>query len=120
MKAGFQWIISPEKAVPELFQQQRTLTVQAVKDLADYYAPQIEAWMKQNAPWEDRTTLARTSLFAETEQLVDLVVITFGHGEAVFYSKYLEFYHQGRFAIVNPALDHFVPLIRASLQELMR
>lgn len=118
--SGFEWVVSPSEAFPALFRQQRDAMLAGVKALADFYAPQIAEWMKVNAPWQDVTGLARTSLFAEVEQLVGLVVITFGHGEAVFYGKYLEFRHQGRFAIVNPALDHFVPLIRQSLMELVR
>lgn len=119
MKSGFQWQVPPTQAFPALAKQQQRQLLNAVKELADLYAPLIENWMKDNAPWQDVTGLARESLFAETEKLVTSVVITFGHGEAVFYGKFLEYKAQGKFAVVNPALDHFVPLIRESLRQLV-
>jgi hypothetical protein len=72
------------------------------------WAVEVTAWMKQNAPWTDRTTNARTSLGVITsfkEHIIE-VVLTGG----VFYMKYLELFFKGldghpRFAILKPAMD---------------
>lgn len=76
------------------------------------YAPLIEQWMKQNAPWKDITGNARAGLHAEVGILVgrhyDLYL---DHSDAVPYGSLLELKNQGKFAIIQPALDHWQPII---------
>lgn len=74
------------------------------------YAPLIEQWMKDNAPWTDRTGDARRGLKAEVEMIVgDSYSIVLDH--SVHYGKWLELRWHGRYAIIQPALDHFAPTI---------
>lgn len=115
--SGFEWVVSPIDAFMALYNGQRTAIQQAILALGYKYASDVEAWMKANAPWTDRTGNARQGLFAICDDLVQQVVITFGH--YVTYGKYLEFKNQGRFAIVSPALDYFLPLIIADVQALL-
>jgi hypothetical protein len=65
--------------------------------------------MKENAPWTDRTSNARQTLWAEVFAMSDVVVLAFGHG--MDYGTFLELANQGRFAIITPALDVFGPQI---------
>lgn len=83
---------------------------QAVRAVADYWAPVIEAYAKDNAAWTDRTGNARQSLHAFVEQLSrDSVALYLAHG--VEYGKWLELAHAGRYAIILPALQaHYGPI----------
>lgn len=90
-----------------------------LSDLVDKYAPQIESWMKANAPWTDRTANARQALRADTEKLMrQSYEIVLGHG--VEYGKWLELANQGRYAIIAPAIDHWTPIILAELRSLLK
>jgi hypothetical protein len=80
---------------------------------ADELATDIEAYMKANAPWTDRTGDARAGLYATTERSGSLkqgrfTTISFGHG--VDYGFFLETMQGGRFSIVGPSLDYWAPL----------
>lgn len=64
----------------------------------------VEAWMKENAPWQDQTGAARASLRA----YVKGKRIVLEHG--VPYGYYLEMANQGQYSILFPAVDHFTPI----------
>ena len=114
---GFTWQTPPSEALVELVDAYETAVHTAVKQLALRYVPEIEAWMKTNAPWTDRTGNARQTLTAEVEELVNqMVTINFGHG--VEYGIHLELNYGGQYAIVGPALDYFAPKIWADVQGL--
>lgn len=115
---GFSWQVSPEQALPAVADAYINDVTKAVRVLARRYAPEIETWMKRNAPWTDRTGNARQTLHSEVEELVNVTVITFAHG--MDYGRYLELSHGGRYAIIGPALDHFAPLIWRDVMALMR
>ena len=113
---GFTWKVPPEKAFPELATAYTRAIDAAVLQLANSYAPEIAAWMKQNAPWTDRTGNARQTLDSEVIELAHSIVIAFGHG--VDYGKYLENSNAGKYAIIGPALDYFAPRIWADVRGL--
>lgn len=116
--AGFEWVTSPETAFPELADAYASSLHRAVIALALRYAPDIESWMKSNAPWTDRTGNARQTLHVEVRQVVnDMVEIVLSHG--VSYGVFLELKNAGRYAIVNPALDEFAPKIWSDVQRLV-
>ena len=58
---------------------------------------------KENAPWTDRTGMARKSLNATTEKIDNGIRITLAHG--VDYGLWLELAHEKRFAIVKPTIE---------------
>lgn len=76
-----------------------------VLQLAQFFAPQIETWMKQEALWVDRTGNLRQSLYADVQELVNGCLIVFDYG--LDYGKYLEFGNAGHYAIIGPALDYW-------------
>lgn len=90
--------------------------IQATVLVANYWAPVMETWAKQNAPWTDRTANARQSLHAWVEQLSkDTVAIYLSHG--MYYGKYLEYRFRGygtphgRYAIIWPTIqNHLAPI----------
>lgn len=114
---GIQWSNPPSTAVPDMVITYRQKLHRALFLLAVSYAPRIETWMKQNAVWTDRTGNARQTLWAETFDFMDVIVLAFGHG--VSYGTFLELAHQGRYAIITPALDHFAPKIWADANRLL-
>ena len=62
-----------------------------------------ETWMKQNAPWTDRTGNARQGLHAvpERERLRHYTLIL---AHAVSYGIWLEVRNSGKYEIIQPAL----------------
>lgn len=115
--SGFEWVITPTQAFPDLLAWQQDGCYQALLAISYFYASEIENWMKANAPWTDRTGNARQSLYANVDELVAEIVITFGHG--VSYGKFLELRHMGAYAIISPAIDHFLPLIWADVRAVV-
>lgn len=113
----FQWSVTPEQAFGDLMEQYGRDIHAAIKSLADRWAPEIEAWMKSNAKWTDRTGNARQSLYAEVEELSSIAIgIIMGHG--VDYGIFLELSNGGVWAIIGPALDYFAPKVWADVQKL--
>ena len=116
--AGFRWETPPEEAFPELAEAYVNAIHEGVKAIAQRWAPEIENWMQENAPWTDRTGNARQSLYTEVEDVTGkMVQIILSHG--VYYGIFLELKNAGRYAIVNPALDHFAPKIWADVKRML-
>jgi len=87
----------------------------AMEKLAD----EMEAWMKENATWEDRTGEARYQLqttVSHNESAGESVIYA-GHGPDIDYGVYLETMQAGRFAIILPAIEHFAPRVMGEVRE---
>lgn len=111
------WQNPPSTAVPNMVRTYEQRLHRVLFLLALTYAPRIEAWMKQNAPWTDRTGNARQTLWAEAFDFADVVVLAFGHG--VSYGVFLELANAGRYAVITPALDYFSPRIWQDAKRLL-
>jgi hypothetical protein len=118
MPDEIKWDQRPEVVFVVGYEAYAEACLQALRDLAQHYAALIEAWMKTNGSWTDRTGAARQGLAAEVSELVNGAVLAFGHTED--HGFWLEVKNNGRFAIVAPALDVFGPLIMADLQKIFR
>ncbi len=118
MSGGMAWQVPPEQAFTGLYDQWHAAVLSTVHSVCQATAPQAENWMKQNAPWTDRTGNARQSLNAHAEIAPPVVRLVLDHG--MEYGKYLEFKHAGRFAIVGPAVDVFTPRIMQAIQAALR
>lgn len=75
----------------------------AVEMYAKHQAKSLESYAKKNAPWTDRTGMARKSLSATTSKRSNGIRITLAHG--VDYGLWLELAHEKRFAIVKPTIE---------------
>lgn len=74
-----------------------------IRLVAEYWAPVVEAYAKENRPWMDRTGLARAGLRGFVDTLAqDTVVLYLAHGRD--YGVHLELKYQGRYAIILPTL----------------
>lgn len=118
MSSGFVWERRPEQVFAEHYDDYARNLYVAIGALADFYSVLIEAWMKDNAKWQDRSGNARQTLHSEVLRLAEEIVIQFDHG--VEYGVFLELAHQSRFSVISPAMDHFAPLIVDDLIRLLQ
>lgn len=72
-------------------------------------AAEVEAYAKANAPWEDRTGMAREGLTASVYEEGGEIVLELAH--SVDYGVYLELKDDGRYAIILPTLEALGPRI---------
>lgn len=106
---------------------------EAVRQVALYFAPILEAYAKENAAWTDRTANARQALAAyvddeapadySAEEAVpyfaqklgeDVVVLYLSHG--MRYGEQLELGYAGRYAIIWPTIEEHLPQIETMLK----
>lgn len=89
---------------------------QAAYDIADYFAPVLETYAKENAVWTDRTANARQTLRGWADELGnDAAVLYLAHG--MEYGKWLELRWSGRYAILWPTIEAHLSEITAMLQQ---
>ena len=74
----------------------------------------VESYAKANAPWTDRTGMAREGLTAEVTSSGNEVILELYH--TVDYGLWLEVIQNGEFAIIDPTLQHYAPLILADVE----
>lgn len=79
----------------------------------EHVAEDIEEWMKENAPWDDRSGAAREGLGADYRPQGFLHEIVMYHTED--YGIWLEVRWSGRYAIIVPALEHWGPIAMGEL-----
>ena len=115
MASGFRWTTPPEQAFPQMYESYVGQVTRTVYSIVQSEAPQAENWMKDNAPWTDRTGNARQGLNAQAFLGMWRVWMMLDHG--VDYGKYLEFKHAGRFAIVAPAVDVFYARVMTRIRQ---
>ena len=109
---------------------------EAVRQVANYWKAKLEEYAKENAPWTDQTANARQSLraylndevpeksgaedavdYPQAEELArDCVQIFLSHG--MTYGKWLELKNSGRYAIIWPTIERFLPEVQQMLQEI--
>ena len=110
VSSGYTWLLDPAEAFEELAIAYQEAIHKAVFTIAQRWAPEIENWMKENAPWTDRTGNARQTLYTAVRDVTNkMVSIILSHG--IHYGLFLEVRHAGKYAIINPALDEFGPKV---------
>lgn len=90
-----------------------------VQDYMVQKAEELEIYMKNNRPWQDRTGAARAGLSAKITSSPKNYVqkIKLAHG--VYYGVYLEYAMERRFAIIEPTIRIKGPEIITDLQGKM-
>ena len=83
---------------------------------ANYTAPQIEAYMKANASWTDRTGAARNGLGARVESNTNSVAIVLFH--SVPYGVWLEVRWGGKYAIIPAGMAMGGPVLAQTIARL--
>lgn len=92
-------------------------TVKLVNATMQYYAPQVENYAKNNAPWQDQTGNARNGLAARAFREGSNAGIVLYH--QVPYGIWLEVKNSGEYAIISPTIDHYGPIVMARLQRIL-
>lgn len=92
-----------------------------IQAYAEDKAEEMERYMKQNHVWKNRTGNAERGLYGKvtTSRKKYVTTIEIGHGKDIWYSVYLEFYYGGRFAIIQPTLDLFGPMVMDDMINIM-
>lgn len=130
--AGFTWKVPPQDVWPQGTAAYIAAIKRGVHGVMLYHSPIIENWMRSEKVWIDRTANAVQTLYAQVDpmspsEVVNQIELIMAHG--VIYGWYLEGYRadtlsptrQGKkYAIVQPALDRFGPVIWADIQRLFR
>jgi len=80
-------------------------------------AAQMEAYAKQNAPWEDQSTHARQGLFGEVLEEDGKLKLRIAH--TMEYGVYLELSRKGRRPILEPTAQKFAPEFFDAAKELL-
>lgn len=88
-----------------------------LSDELDSFANEVEAYMKEEAPWEDRTGDARNTLSATRYEHGDVQGLLLAYG--VEYGVFLEFKFGGRDAIIIPTLEVMGPEMMHRTQGLL-
>ena len=89
----------------------------ALHGLGMQTATQMEAYAKQNAPWQDQTGHARQGLFGEVLEEDGKLKIRIAHTEE--YGVYLELSRKGRRPILEPTAQKFAPEFYDAAKELL-
>ncbi len=113
------WIEPPEGMIRalELYGEKALAAVYAV---AAKIADKMQDEAPQNAPWQDRTGNARSGLFSDVEMdaAAAIVIIYLSHGHTIFYGKFLELAHGGKYAIIMPTIEANLPELKQMLDDL--
>lgn len=90
----------------------------AMAAFTTYWAPRVESYARDNAPWTDRTSNARNGLKAEPEIGRGDYAINLFH--RVPYGIWLEVRHNGRYAIILPTIKVMGREVMSSARDLLR
>lgn len=86
----------------------------AIRRIAEYFAPVIEGYAKENAAWVDRTGNARQGLQGLVEDISETMVAVVLKG-GVEYQIWLEL--KPRYAIILPSLEAHYGEVQRILKE---
>lgn len=119
----FKWENLPEDALEALALNYERRINSEIYQVVKEWAPEVEAWMKQNAPWQNISGDARAGLIAKAhlvfgKQIILRMSSSAAHGvylEGWNPEKNAPMNNAGRWSIIEPALDFFGPKIWADI-----
>ena len=98
-------------------EQGKAKVMRAAHIAAQAQAPEVENYMKLNAPWSDQTGNARNGLAARAYRDNDEVGIVLFH--QVPYGIWLETRFGGKYAIIEPTIEAMSPTVMASFERIL-
>lgn len=92
-----------------------------IQAYAESKAEEMQRYMKQNHKWKNRTYKAEQGLYGKviTSRKKYVTTIEIGHGKDIWYSVYLEEYYGKKYAIIQPTLDLFGPMVMNDMNNIM-
>ena len=115
---SFEWESDPAIVFSEAVDEGVMTIRLMVRAVLLSFAPVMEAWMKDNAPWTDRTGNLRASLHTELETFSDAFALTADYG--LDYGVFLELANSGQYSIIALTIDVFAPKIFDALERVFR
>jgi hypothetical protein len=115
--SGFVWQVLPSEALADRYASYIRALQLGILGIVQRRAPEIQSWMRDNAPWTDQTGNARQALHTEIVALTSQIALELAHG--VTYGVHLELRNSGRYAIIGPALDEWAPVIWQDVKEML-
>ncbi len=91
--------------------------VKAIHELGDYFAGILEGYAKTNAPWTDRTTIARQGLTGVAQKAAAGVAIILYHKAT--YGIWLEVKNAGAYGIILQTMEAHHGAVMASCRDLI-
>lgn len=141
MSSGFHWVIAPDQQLIPGVKKYGDRIEAGIYAVASRWGQSVQDQTRQDAPWEDRTGNARGGLFyavdgfgmgevmgeasAEAKELMkdttvengsdNVLIIAISH--TVYYGKFLELSHGGRYAIIMSTIESNLPALERQVQE---
>ncbi len=84
-----------------------------VAGMVSYHESVATTYMKDSAPWTDRTGNARSGLNAKANITEDYAELVLAH--SVYYGIFLEVCNSGKYAVIGPAVDYIGKLLMIRL-----
>lgn len=109
--------IDPSQAIAGL-SEARLRTMYAAEKYGQAAAAKLEAKAKADAPWTDRTALARQTIAGVCDWAGDALRV--GIAGNMNYSPYLEFCNEKRFAVLWPTLNAMSAEILQGMANLLK
>jgi len=117
---GFKWDVPPTAVFPQMATNYTQAVFLTGRRVVEKRAPEAEAWMKSNAPWQDRTGKARAGLHVEVRESPGVLTeMIFSHDPDLDYTLWLEIANSGKYAIIAKAVDVWGPIIMRDLQRII-
>lgn len=88
-----------------------------ISAVMDYNAAYATGWLKQNAPWTDRTSAARTGLVALSNASGNSHEILMAY--SVYYGIWLEVANSGKYAVITPGMRIIGKKVMDDMQSLL-
>jgi hypothetical protein len=113
------WQATPEEAWGQMVEAQVAAIERDIVAFINGLLDDIEAWMKAEARWTDRTGDARANLYSDIIHVAnESVTVLVSHGPAINYALFLEL--NPRYAIIADTIDHWAPVVFQGVQEIVR
>lgn len=117
---GFKWVVAPTDVFPQNADKYIKTTMTTGIRVAKERAEEAEQWMKDEAPWEDRTGRARAGLSVKVEEAPGILAeLIFSHDPDLDYTLWLEIANGGKYAIIAKAIDVWGPILMRDMQRIM-
>lgn len=78
--SGFVWRDKPSVVFPQMTDAYLRAIRAGVLAIAQRRAPEVQNWLRDNAPWTDRTGNLRQALFTDVENLAEECTLYLSHG----------------------------------------
>ena len=86
-----------------------------IQDVVEQSSPDATGWMKNNAPWTDRTGNARAGLFTTMHSDAEVIDLVFAH--SVWYGVFLELANSGKYGIITQAIQFWGDEIMSRIRD---